>query len=311
MTKRKLIAIVVIGLMVVAGAFYPLYADVVRGGGGQTFAVDLPVYADSGGSVSFELAADFPEVGDRLMVYKVKPPEVTPEKVAQMGRRLGFQGEAEVGTDMMAMIDESSGRTRQLSVWTASGAVDYGFSPFMDKLYPDTPPTLPSEEEAKEIATQFLAQAGLLPPGAHVSEVLEGGRCGGDGQPSYLAHLLVRFTWEIDGVPATWTKFAVRIGDGGEVVQLVRVYREVEPYKEVSIRSPQKAYQDLLAGKGSYAAPSDSHKVVVEKVSLAYWMEPAPIQQEYVIPVYEFKGKCLDGEGNYLEDFTGWCQATS
>ena len=311
MTKRKLIAIVVIGLMVVAGAFYPLYADLVRGGGGQTFAVDLPVYADSGGGASFELAADFPEVGDRVMVYKVKPPEVTPEKVAQMGRRLGFQGEPGVGTDMMAMTDESSGETRHLGVWVASGAVDYGFTPFMHKLYPDIPPTLPSEEEAKEIATQFLAQAGLLPPGAYVSEVLEGGRCGGDGQPSYLAHLLVRFTWEIDGVPATWTKFGLRIGDGGGVVQLVRVYREVEPYKEVSIRSPQKAYQQLLAGKGSYATPSDCQKVMVERVSLAYWMEPAPIKQEYVIPVYEFKGKCLDASGEYLEDFLGWCQATS
>ena len=311
MAKKKLIAIVVVGLMVVAGGFYPVYADLARGGDGGNFKANLPVYADSGGSVSFELAADFPEVSSRAMVYKVKPPEVTPEKVAQMGRRLGLQGEVEAWPDMIAMTDESSGETRHLSVWVASGAVDYGFTPFMHKLYPDIPPTLPSEEEAKEIATQFLAQAGLLPPGAYVSEVLEGGRCGGDGQPSYLAHLLVRFTWEIDGVPVTSTKFGLRIGDGGEVVQLVRVYREVEPYKEVSIRSPQKAYQDLLAGKGSYAAPSDSHKVVVEKVSLAYWMEPAPIQQEYVIPVYEFKGKCLDASGEYLEDFLGWCQATS
>jgi len=50
--------------------------------------------------------------------------------------------------------------------------------------------------------------------------------------------------------------------------------------------------------------------VVVESASLAYWMEGAYQKQEYVIPVYEFKGKCLDGQANYLEDFTGWCQAT-
>jgi hypothetical protein len=309
--KQRLLIIVLIAVMVVAGAFYPVYADLLHEG--QTFRVDFGEYAGSG-KAAFQLAKDLPEVSNRAMVYKVKPPEVTVDKVAQMGRGLGFQGEVEVGTDMMAMIDmidESSGQTRQLSVWTASGAVDYGFSPFMPKLYPDTPPTLPSEEEAKEIATQFLAQAGLLPPGAHVSEVLEGGRCGGDGQPGYVAHLLVRFTWEIDSVPATSTKFGLRIGDGGEVVRLVMVYREVEPYKEVSIRSPQKAYEDLLADKGSYAVPSDCQKVVVEKVSLAYWMEPAPIQQEYVIPVYEFKGKCLDGNGEYLEDFLGWCQAVA
>jgi hypothetical protein len=308
--KIKPLMILLIGVMVVAGAFYPLYGNLIHGG--QTFRVDFGEYAGPGGKASFQLATEFPEVASQAMVYKVKPPEVTVEKVAEMGRRLGLQGDdIEAFPDMITMADESTGERLHLSVWTASGGLEYGFTPFMSKLYPDTPPTLPSEEEAKEIGTQFLAQAGLLPPGTHVSEVLEGGRCGGDGQPSYLAHLLVRFTWEIDGVPVTSTKFGLRIGDGGEVVHLVMVYREAEPYKEVSIRSPQEAYQDLLAGKGSYATPSDCQKVVVEKVSLAYWMEPAPIKQEYVVPVYEFKGKCLDGNGEYLEDFLGWCQAVA
>jgi len=42
---------------------------------------------------------------------------------------------------------------------------------------------------------------------------------------------------------------------------------------------------------------------------LAYWMEPLDEHQEYVVPVYEFKGKCLDKDGEYIEDFTGWCEA--
>jgi hypothetical protein len=182
---------------------------------------------------------------------------------------------------------------------------------YMPKLYPRTPPTLPSEEEAKEIATQFLAQVGLLPPGAYASEVVVGGSCGGDGMEIHVAHLLVRFAWEIDGFPATDTKFGVRIGDGGEVVQVTRVWKETEPYKEISIRSPQEAYQELVAGEGSCPVPSGCRKMVIEKISLAYWMEPRIEKQEYVVPVYEFKGKCLDAEDNYLEDFTGWCQATS
>ena len=96
------------------------------------------------------------------------------------------------------------------------------------------------------------------------------------------------------------------------MVQVTRVWKETEPYKEISIRSPQEAYQELIAGEGSCPVPSGCEKMVVEKVTLAYWMEPDLYEkQEYVVPVYEFKGKCLDGEGNYLEDFTAWCQATS
>lgn len=312
MTKRKLIAIVVVGLMVVAGGFYPVYADLVSSGG-SNFKADLPIYASPPGNVSFELAVEFPEVGDRAMVYKVKPPDVTVEKVTEMSRRLGFQGEAEVGAEVIFMVDESGGETRDFMVYVNSGAVKYGFirDSFMHKLYPQTPPTLPSEEEAKEIATRFLAQAGLLPSDAYASGVVSGGGAGGDGGAYYVTHLLVIFAREIDGVRVTGTTLNVRIGDGGEVVQVHGVWREVEPCKEVSIRSPQEAYQELTSGEGSCPVPSGCQKVVVDKITLAYWMEPAPVKQEYVVPVYEFKGKCLDAEGNYLEDFTGWCQATS
>ena len=189
MAKRKLIAAILIGLMVVAGGFYPLYANLVQSGEGENFVVNLPIPAAPTGEVSFELSADFPQVGDRAMVYKVKPPEVTVEKVTELGRRLGLQGKAESYPEMVSMIDESSGETRWLGVWVASGAVEYGFvgDAFMDKLYPQTAPTLPSEEEAKEIATQFLAQHGLLPPGAYANEVVPGGSSSGP-EGEYVTH---------------------------------------------------------------------------------------------------------------------------
>ena len=316
MAKKKLIAIVVVGLMVVAGGFYPMYADLARGGDGGNFKVNLPIYASPAGNASFELATEFPEVGDRAMVYKVKAPDVTIDKVLEMGRRLGFAVDAalEQRAEEIVMLDESGGETRRLAVWVDSGAVEYhvlgpGGS---SKLYPPTPPILPSDEEAGEIAIQFLAEAGLLPDGAQVREVKPGGSYGGP-EGEYVTHLLVSVTHEIDGVPLAGpgAKFGVRIGDGGEVVSVYRVWRETEPYKEISIRAPQEAYQDLPAGKGSYLASSQCKKVVVESVSLAYWMEAADEKQEYVVPVYEFQGKCLDAEGQYLEDFTGWCQATA
>ena len=319
MGKKKLIGVILIGLMVVAGGFYPLYADLVRGGEkgasgvgeGETFQVNLPASQAAAGDIAFELATEFPTVDNMMMVYRVKAPDITVEKAIEMGRKLGFEGGAGFIDDAtkISMVDESGGEVSQFLVWVNSGALAYRFLE-PDKLYPPAPPTLPTDEEAGEIATQFLAEAGLLPAGVHVSEVVEGGACGGP-EGSYVAHLLVRFSYEIGGFPVTGVgdKFGVRIADKGEVVSVYIVWREVEPYKETSIKAPQEAYQDLVAGEGSYVTPSGCQRVLVESVSLAYWMEGAYQKQEYVIPVYEFRGKCLDGQGNYLENFTGWCQA--
>ena len=110
MAKKKLIAIVVVGLMVVAGGFYPMYADLARGGDGGNFKVNLPIYASPAGNASFELATEFPEVGDRAMVYRVKAPDVTVDKVLEMGRRLGFAVDAalEQRAEEIVMLYETS-----------------------------------------------------------------------------------------------------------------------------------------------------------------------------------------------------------
>jgi len=141
--------------------------------------------------------------------------------------------------------------------------------------------------------------------------VEEGGETEPEVVEEYVAHLLVRFHRQIDGFPTTGpgNQLGVRIGDEDEVITVLKVWREVTPYNEVVIKTTEQAYQELKSGAGSYDAPLDCEKVVVEQVYLAYWMEPLDERQEYVVPVYEFKGKCLDKDGEYLEDFVGWCEA--
>ncbi len=308
---KKLSTIILIGLIVVIGA------SCAGGGtpGGdlelpfteEKFEVNLPPPAGASGGATFEQATELPEVGDTMAVYRVKPVDVTTDSVIAIGRKLEFKGDAGPidGGTRIAMLDETPQEVRQLAGWVDSGAVEYNIV-WPDKLYPQTPPDLPSDEEAAQIATEFLANSGLLPADAEVGEVVVGGKSG-----EIVTHLLVRFTRQIDGIPVAGpgAKFGVRIGDNGEVIRLLKVWREVESYKRISINSPQQAYQGLIAGEGSYVVPLDCQKVVIEGVSLAYWMEACPEKQEYVAPIYEFRGKCLDEEGKYLEDFIGWSRA--
>jgi hypothetical protein len=317
MTRKKIMGLIIAVLLIAAGACYP--------------PADEP-----SGNPDFELAATDLPADNTMMVYKVQNPVVTVDSVREIGRKLGFEGGAGYidGETKIAMLDEGAEEVRQLSVWVHSGAVDYAIV-YPDKLYPPEPPSLPSEEEAGQIAIDFLAQSGLLPPDAAVDggyeiEVVTGGTYGieqeapqegveeGEEEETepevveeYVTHLLVRFHRQIDGFPVTGpgNQLGVRIGDEGEVIAILKAWREVTPYNEVAIKTPEQAYQELKSGAGSYDAPLDCEKVVVEQVYLAYWMEPLDQHEEYVVPVYEFKGKCLDKDGEYLEDFTGWCEA--
>lgn len=325
MSKKKIIGIIIAVLLIAAGGSYPFYSDLLRGSD-EGFSVDFPSVEASSGHPDFELAASNLPSNNKMMVYKVEDPVVTTDSVRQIGGKLGFEGSAGYidGGERIAMLDEGAEEIRHLSVFIESGAVEY-IIVYPDKLYPPEPPNLPSEEEARQIAIDFLAQSGLLPADAKVgdsyeADVVTGGTCGivedgGETKPEvveeYVAHLLVRFHRQIDGFPVTGSgnNFGVRIGDEGEVITVLKVWRAVTSYNEVIINTVEQAYQELKSGDGSYYAPLDCEKVVVEQVYLAYWMERLDQHQEYVVPVYEFKGKCLDKDGEYLEDFVGWCEA--
>jgi len=270
-------------------------------------------------------------------VYEIKNSDVTTQSVTALGRKLGFSGQAGL-TDDGTKIVISSGEgddMRELIVWTASGAVEYGYVE-PDKLYTQYTPELPSQQQAELIAYDFLQQADLLPPAyqslAKIKDettVIAGG--GYSVSPRYAApaveaapsapsepsappaptYWLVDFPYQIDGSSATGpgSKIEVSVGDGGEVVRMLWSWRQMSPISDLNIISEKQAYQELIQGHGSLDVPLDCRKVVVEQVQLKYWLDPPSEKQSYAVPVYEFTGQCLDKNGNHLEDFTAWTRA--
>jgi len=76
-----------------------------------------------------------------------------------------------------------------------------------------------------------------------------------------------------------------------------------------NVRPEDSAYSDLTGGGGSLDVPLECRQLVVKQVELKYWIEPPSEKQPYVVPVYEFKGDCLDSKGKTLESFTAWTTA--
>ena len=260
-------------------------------------------------------------------VYEIQSVDITPESVTELGKRLGFSGEARFidGGAKIAMFGGEGEDMRELIVWTASGAIEYGYVE-PDKLYPPYTPDLPSQEEAELIAYDFLQQADLLPPGyedfAKVEDeaaVIAGGsysvgeRYAEETVQQAPAYWLVSFPYRVDD---NWTtgpgsNIEVSIGDGGEVARLLWSWRQMTPRTTENIISQKQAYDALIQGEGSLDIPLNCEQVVVEDVQLKYWINPPSEKQDYAVPVYEFTGRCLDKSGRHIEDFTAWTEALS
>ncbi|MFC1845790.1 hypothetical protein ACFLYM_00045 [Chloroflexota bacterium] len=290
----------------------------------EEYQVNLPASV-APDRITFAVTTSLSSKSEKAAIYKIETPEVTIESVNALGSRLGFSGEAAYADDKeKIVITEGTGSAaRQLTVWTASGAVEYGYVE-PDKLYPLHTPELPSQGDAGQIAYDFMEGAGLLPPDydsyAGIKDeiyVSAGGsysiidRATGKTTQKDPSFWLVSLPYFIDGYPSTGpgARIEASIGENGEVIRLVSAWRELILAYSGKVISEQRAYDDLAGGEGSLEVPLDCKQVVVNEVALTYWIDPASEKQDYALPVYEFKGECLDQEGRLLEEFTAWTEA--
>lgn len=267
-----------------------------------------PLNADAD---KFSLTAEFPEVPDSCTLYRVVPATLTAGEVAN---RFGLSGEVSERSGEFYLIDTTKDPEEWLSVYAHSGAVAYHIP---DRELPaevTRQPDLPADAEAEEIARAFLAKTGMASPDARVVEIAVNQRhevwsSGGDEpEASYDVTVAVRFGRSLDGLPVYGDEFAVILGDGGDVVGLVKTWREVEPEGSVAVRSPEEAYADLLASRTVGPSGSAAYdRVTIENISLGYWMEPRGVVQDTVRPVYAFSGTAVrDGAS---EPYVGYVSA--
>ena len=74
-----------------------------------------------------------------------------------------------------------------------------------------------------------------------------------------------------------------------------------EAFESLVSIEPNRINKDL---RGGYSTRKDkTFSVKIEEVNLAYIATP------WLLPIYQFKGKCLDANGSYTEEFTGWVEA--
>lgn len=292
----KKIYIMIVGVFaLIAGLiFCPQF--MVNGGQGSP----LPATIGSA-ETEFELSTSFPEMKDASYpMYQIDAPVVTVQSVEGIAELFGMKGKAEVcnpKTGEILLVDDSEDELMHLSMYPTSGAILYEVP---EKQFPNVvkeQPPLPSRDEAIKIADAFLKERGLLPPEARVGavevnqkqEVWQAG--GSEPEEVYDVTLAVRYGRTLNGVPVYGDEMAVIIGEGGEVVGMVKCWREVDVRGEATIISAEKAYESLKAGMTTRPRDMTGYdQVSIEEISLGYWMEPRIFEQDTVMPVWVFSG---------------------
>jgi hypothetical protein len=280
-------------------------------------SVDLPA-RNAPANVTFTASTQFSSATGTAIVYKVTAPNVTRQSVADLGARLGFLGEARISTDgkKYTMTTGEDTNTRQLTVWTASGAVEYGYiNP--ERQYPSGDVSgMLSAGSAKKYAFDFLNKAGLLPPGYGDFNSLESSITAtpGNGNISQITssgYWVITFPYKIGNSFATGTgaELKLNVAGSGEITGMVWGWRQLTPTNRISEVSPSTAYQNLAQGKGSIDVPPNAGSLVIDNMQLGYWLNPISEAQSYVLPVYSFTGKSYDKSGRSLETFNGWIEA--
>ncbi len=274
------VAIVALGLIVAGGGLTCLQQAAPG-----TPIIDIPSIPNIiGSSGPYILAAPFPDVNDSYPVYQTVLPDDSTEEKRRIGNLFGV-------SEDVKKPERTDGR---LYYYTNSGAFQYIIPA---KAYPyatHRQPDLPSDEEAREIATNYLLERGLFPADVYFEDVSIGSSCQNRSPTSVTVYNLtkhVHFIKKIQGLRVYTAGITVAIGENGEVVTVSNSLREFDPkpVRDVKIVTPEQAYQRLSTGDVMIQPLSENYdKLVVTNISLGYWMGTQTEPQKYIVPVYVF-----------------------
>lgn len=254
----------------------------------------------------FILNTQFPNEKETIQLYNVKNTELNSEQIQSIAGFFDLKGDLKKyseNTGELKIVDDSYDPQRQISYYPKSGAIVYSIP---DKEYPnavEAQPSLPSRDEAIKIAESFVEKTNTSEEEGFVKNVEVNQKQqvwkSGAAEPekSYDITTAVSYSRNLDGIPVYGDEFSVIIGDGGEVVGLVKSWREVEQGGFGRLKKAEDAYDDLCNRDTVNPLNLAEYDIIsIDAISLGYWMEPRIYEQDEVKPVYVFSGTVTKGE---------------
>jgi hypothetical protein len=222
---------------------------------------------------------------EKILIYKTVAPIVTNETTLDYAKKFNVTGTLRGG-----QVIQSKDLRYAIQISKKSGTVRY-----QDYKRPnaqlDAPQTLPTDDEAVKIATQFLKDRDLYPEGViDPTPVRENVYTDGKGDEIYYGQIGVWYHRLLNNMNVEGTQLVVYVGGNGDVTGYYANWRNYEPYKEYTITPPLEAFTKLK-NNGVPVGMNDADATVsIDDMYLAYQTTAGAYSEDYLRPVWVFKG---------------------
>jgi len=275
-----------------------LLCDVCKGRTDSNATGNLQKSSEDTACAFFRLVNPLPNVPEKMMVYKTITPDISREYITRLMNLFDLKSQI-IDQQRQFMVRDQD---RVIEIFKEPGTGYLRYCNDARLVTTKEARNLPSEDEAIKMAEDFLKTNNLLPEniffvGVGYSEIrnyASNGETVSQGRTS----IAVGFGFIIDGMKVTGpgAKASVVFGDDGEIIEVSKIWREIEPDKEKKIKTPEEAFAEFKqrwpdeADAEQFEKALIKTKVNISETYLTYYAEPGCIPQMFIEPVYVFKG---------------------
>jgi hypothetical protein len=243
--------------------------------------------------------ASIPKTTEKILIYKVIPHQYSRQDILSLAKKFNITP----GGRIKEVAEGSSIASEDGTLYAImknSGSIEFTNSNRAHTLNPlDVPEKIPSDDEAEKIATNFLKDRDLFPDDAVFIGTEHGKlyRLGDNGNNIVVwEDVEVWYGRMLNGYKVKGSQLMVAIGGGGDIIDYYSNWRDYEPYEELSVKTPELAIIDLKT-KGVPVEQETTDKVAIDEMYLAFRTKPGSETEEYLEPVWVFKGDVIvDGK---------------
>lgn len=217
----------------------------------------------------------FPKMPSEMMVYKVvHPNNITESYVRELAQKhFSIPPDAQFEKNPISYWLKSSTHRFQFDPKTGS----FNIRKMKNKTQTTNEKDYPSNEDCNIIAVKHLKSCNLYEEDAYIRGITDNTKSSGVMSVGFGRIIAGYKTW------GAGTKLSVRIGPGGEVVQVRKAWQELVPYKLYPIKTAKRALKDLHNRKGFLMGL----KGKIKNITLRYYTSSE--KQDYVQPIYYFE----------------------
>ena len=229
----------------------------------------------------------------RVLVYKTVPPVVNKEVTLALAKKFNVTGKMRGDTTV-----QSEDLATYVEIEKNSGYISYANTNHSDETNSVfIPADLPSDEEAIKIATKFLKDRDLFPEDAVPVEVehIKTERLNNKDNSKTVVweKLAVWFGGNLDNIKVHGRSIRVVVNTDGEIIEYDANWRNYEPYQEYPVKTANEAFGELKS-RGITVGMNEPDMVSIDQIDLAYNSLPGAYQENYLEPVYVFKGRAIE-----------------